>query len=230
MMLAARGAIRASGAGLPYDAEVEYLESSGTQFLEIPLVVDNTATVNITGFVSATNKELFSFDKIGQKQFNIETGATYYRWWTTDKINLGSGYVGALHSYKCNSSLWVDGTLAGTITPTLSDSTQKFYILCGYHNAASGRVYSCSVEYNGVLVFDGIPVRKSTVGYLYDRVSGKLFGNAGGTLIKVGLIISEQEVNIFDDGVGLEENPFEKAFVLEEDEKLEVDDGPVVSQ
>ena len=47
---------------------------------------------------------------------------------------------------------------------------------------------------------------------------------------KVGLIISEQEVNIFDDGVGLEENPFEKAFVLEEDEKLEADDGPVVSQ
>ena len=36
------------------------------------------------------------------------------------------------------------------------------------------RIYS-----NGVLVRDFIPVRKGTVGYLYDRVSGKLFGNAG---------------------------------------------------
>jgi CO dehydrogenase/acetyl-CoA synthase alpha subunit len=32
---------------------------------------------------------------------------------------------------------------------------------------------------NGDLLGDYIPVRVGTVGYLYDRVSGKLFGNAG---------------------------------------------------
>lgn len=32
---------------------------------------------------------------------------------------------------------------------------------------------------NNVLIFDGIPVRVGTVGYMYDRVSGQLFGNDG---------------------------------------------------
>ena len=32
---------------------------------------------------------------------------------------------------------------------------------------------------DGTVIADYIPVRKGTVGYLYDRVSGKLFGNAG---------------------------------------------------
>jgi hypothetical protein len=40
-----------------------------------------------------------------------------------------------------------------------------------------------SVEmYNGsTLVRSYIPVRKNGVGYLYDRVSGELFGNANST-------------------------------------------------
>ena len=42
-----------------------------------------------------------------------------------------------------------------------------------------GRIYSFRVSEGGVLRFDGIPVRKGTTGYLYDRVSKQLFGNAG---------------------------------------------------
>ena len=41
------------------------------------------------------------------------------------------------------------------------------------------RCFSSKIYQLGVLVRDFIPVRKGTVGYLYDRVSGKLFGNAG---------------------------------------------------
>ena len=42
-----------------------------------------------------------------------------------------------------------------------------------------GRLMFCKIYQNNVLVRDYIPVRKGMVGYLYDRVSGKLFGNAG---------------------------------------------------
>ena len=38
----------------------------------------------------------------------------------------------------------------------------------------------------GVLSFDGIPVRSGSVGYLYDRVSGNLFGNLGVGAFGVG--------------------------------------------
>jgi hypothetical protein len=32
---------------------------------------------------------------------------------------------------------------------------------------------------NGSLVRDFIPVRKGQVGYMYDKISGRLFGNIG---------------------------------------------------
>ena len=41
------------------------------------------------------------------------------------------------------------------------------------------KVFSAKVYVNDELVFDGIPVRKDGVGYLYDKVSGLLFGNEG---------------------------------------------------
>ena len=31
----------------------------------------------------------------------------------------------------------------------------------------------------GVSIFDFIPVRVGSIGYMYDRVSGQLFGNSG---------------------------------------------------
>ena len=34
---------------------------------------------------------------------------------------------------------------------------------------------------NGAKVMDLIPVRKDGVGYMYDKVSGQLFGNASGS-------------------------------------------------
>lgn len=56
---------------------------------------------------------------------------------------------------------------AGTMTFDDINSDAEFYI----HKA---QIYN-----DEQLVFDAIPVRKGNVGYLYDRVSGHLFGNSG---------------------------------------------------
>lgn len=42
-----------------------------------------------------------------------------------------------------------------------------------------GRIYYMKIYENSVLIRDFIPVRKDGIGYMYDRVSGQLFGNAG---------------------------------------------------
>lgn len=41
------------------------------------------------------------------------------------------------------------------------------------------RIYDFQIYENDVLVRDFIPVRRGNIGYMYDRVSGKLFGNKG---------------------------------------------------
>ena len=47
------------------------------------------------------------------------------------------------------------------------------------YGTSNSRIYSCRIRVGGVIIRDYIPVRKGTVGYLYDRVTGELFGNAG---------------------------------------------------
>jgi hypothetical protein len=41
------------------------------------------------------------------------------------------------------------------------------------------RIYSFVASVNGTILRDFIPVRKGTTGYMYDKVSGQLFGNSG---------------------------------------------------
>ena len=41
------------------------------------------------------------------------------------------------------------------------------------------RIFSCKIYDDGTLVRDLIPVRVGDVGYMFDRISGQLFGNAG---------------------------------------------------
>ena len=41
------------------------------------------------------------------------------------------------------------------------------------------RLYSLQWKRSGDLLFDLVPVRDNGVGYLYDKVSGELFGNDG---------------------------------------------------
>ena len=42
-----------------------------------------------------------------------------------------------------------------------------------------GQIYYAKIIVDGVLVRDFIPVRVGQIGYLYDKVSGELFGNQG---------------------------------------------------
>ena len=50
---------------------------------------------------------------------------------------------------------------------------------CSEIKMYSMQIYDKGVSADGTLVRDFIPVRVGDVGYMYDRVSGQLFGNAG---------------------------------------------------
>ena len=66
--------------------------------------------------------------------------------------------------------------------PTLSFSPNlNIRLYCGAHNtnALACRFYSCTITQGNEVVMDLIPVRKSSIGYMYDRISGELLGNNG---------------------------------------------------
>lgn len=198
MMLAARGAIRASGAGLPYDAEVEYLESSGTQYINTGIKPGPNTRVEIT-FAMTTftaNCGLFgargtaSADNNSYNLFIISNSGARVRWdWS------GSGQYQTTEAETSAVATYVLGATGGNITrdgtTVMAVSSSKtaidypLYVFnmnnvgTPFSTGANARFWSVKIYEGQTLVFDAIPVRKRTVGYLYDRVSGKLFGNAG---------------------------------------------------
>ena len=182
-----------TGKRLPYDAEVEYLQSSGTQYIELPFnsTTDGFCDFDITYQMAALNSSPpFGYRYGGSARYGIWNGAA------------GEYYVGAdasnsvlisqntnVNTLSLRNGQYVDynGTQSAVGTGTVRSNIGA--ILFGSVSSSSGatsrsltaaKVFAFKLyNTNGVLLGDFIPVRKGAVGYLYDRVSGKLFGNAG---------------------------------------------------
>lgn len=176
---------------LPYDAEIEYLESTGTQYIDtgvggvspnsIRIVIDATPTYGI--WPGAT----FGF------QHNGVTGGT----WLGIRTNAGLAYfksyyttlsfseTSGRHIYDWNggSGLSVDNSSKGVATATIgSDAIGQLTWLIGAmrdfgrtgpQDFSRMSVYSVRVYIDSVLVRDFTPVRISTTGYMYDRANPK---------------------------------------------------------
>ena len=179
---------------LPYDAEIEYLESSGTQWIDtncpislntvIKSIVyvtknsrDNTffstyvtkgdgttaLCVRLQGYKGNIYCNLFgSTSGLGSQQGKhfIEMGSTYVKF---DNMQIG---------------------ISPTITSILSSFTTTLFVILKPNGevvnyAVNQRIYSFQQYDGSQLQIDLIPVRIGTTGYLYDKVSGQLFGNAG---------------------------------------------------
>ena len=183
MLINLRNALMA-GKRLPYDAEVEFLESTGTQYIntgimgasEWHITAQGAATPTTSNCVIATTSSGGSFwGNYGAVNYWAVGNGSSWRC-SVPYTSIGSFIV----SFSASS---VQFTVNGeTVTRTSAPDFSKAFCLYSTNGEGYGakvRVYGCKVYQSGVLVRDFIPVRKGTVGYLYDRVSGKLFGNAG---------------------------------------------------
>ena len=191
MIVGARtGAWAKSGAPLPYDAEVEYLESTKTQLID-------------TGYVlSASDKIVVQFyfqaDDINGSRTML--GCREPKLWITSglcRFN-GENYasINTLRKLGAWNSISIDKdycTCNGTTVPmskgTFEDNSLSLFLF-GANGAPStntnGRISSCKIYHSGVLVHDYIPVRKDGVGYMYDKISGQLYRNAGTGAFVIG--------------------------------------------
>ena len=185
---------------LPYDAEVEYLKSTGTQWIDTGFVPTNTTGVLIECTVPTDNSK----DNIvvGTRQ---NSGNTRYwidfDWSTNDTFYFGFGSIGpenryySLRQYEgelvqvgmnyqngrictVNGEKFSNLPISGSL-PTITKSIYCFRANFTNPYEYSGKIFSLKITDVLALVRDYIPVRVGTVGYLYDRVSGQLFGNQG---------------------------------------------------
>jgi hypothetical protein len=186
------GNVSIKAVGRPYDAEVEWLESSGTQYIQLSLAVSKTKAFAVGGEIVPIYSTTNRFAVLGASpdnqfkmafySYNSTTSIITYS--TTVGNNATNGGITLQANEKSTFELSTSGkTINGVYTEISRPLTQDitaFRIFGGYANNYRYpiRIYSFYIKVDDNKIYDLIPVRDNGVGYLYDKVSGQLFGNA----------------------------------------------------
>lgn len=180
---------------LPYDAEVEYLKGDGKSHIDTGMKASgilHIKTYLVDYFLRASGSWPFG----GRNAYNNNAYGIFA---ATDSQKLVVAYNGNTMSFNnyssYPSSCWVEmksGSIkVGSTTHTFTAKTftsSYNVILFGLNNG--GSLLGSAVKIGKTFITDGtttldlIPVRVGTVGYMYDKLSGRLLGNDGsGTFI-----------------------------------------------
>lgn len=192
---------------LPYDAEVEFLESKGASYIDTGTIpsIDTAAEIEamevrwkgwsvILGSASADNSS-------DSWYFRSGGSGPYYSYRIDGKfqdnrfhVDLNSAFVAVCSKdvFAVNGQSVKMGADSYSVEPVftlyLFDCNLKGYPWMNRN--FEGRIYSCKIYEGGILIRDFIPVRigdgEMAVGYMYDKVTKGLFGNLGKSPFVIG--------------------------------------------
>lgn len=181
----------------PYDAEVEYLEVNAegghacidTEYVPISADVDIDISFDLLALPTKDSAIMFGTPYVSGKNLY---GVYKYAWFKSFLLfggevsyvngNSSTASAGRHYDISIKSKLkeWkvndTEGNLLGRFNPTLLND-ECFQI--GGSEGFYFKLYSLGFVENGIQKLHLIPVRVGSEGYMYDRVSGKLFGNSG---------------------------------------------------
>ena len=198
MMLGARnGAWAKSGELLPYKRELAYIESYGSQYIEVGSIY-GCETLSVTAAVTARPAsgycKLLGISYLSNLGDDI--GVNAYKWGNNGQIDYTLNAFNEISLDKKQSGKWfVDGIpcTSGSRTDFFftgvaenkmfclfcaSSGTHAYITESGNYQSFVGRIKS--VKLNGGSLFDAIPVMSyDDEPCLYEKVSGVFFRNKG---------------------------------------------------
>ena len=211
-LIAARSAMVGGGAKLPYDAEVEYLESTGTQWIDTGVVGTQNIAIDVKwSYVSTsantvqwgvrTNVNTNSIAVSGDTAYATDT--KLYVSYGNLRLDYSAGLAVASNTWEAylangDLRLYKDGSLVAQDTGTVGNfSTANRIPLFAFWNTSmqflnrtGGRIYLCKIWNNGELVRDFIPVRIGSEGAMFDRANPTVGMNRDGTPRTDGLYLN----------------------------------------
>lgn len=176
---------------LPYDAEVEWLRGNGG-FIDTGIVPDDE-----TGIKVAFERTSSDGWVCGVWDRNVSRAVTI----GANHSGVSAYWDNSSHSWsmlitKCMAELNFDNNRRFIVTPEGGSSVEAALGIISTHFSHTLGLFGCHYE-DGThlswtdkvsafqvtqgheLVLDLIPVRVGSVGYMYDRISGTLYGNVG---------------------------------------------------
>lgn len=172
-----------------YKRELLYLESTGTQWIDIDTTI-NTATDEVEFVFQNTEPNVYKWffgehdnnarfglgSGDGANKRNVAYGNNTYKVSDTAMYN-------TIHTFEANQTgVFIDGAKVANFASFASISTLYLFNLnlSGGNYACSAKVWSYKHSRNGVLIRDLIPaIDANDIPCMYDKVSGKLFYNQG---------------------------------------------------
>ena len=172
---------------------ISYLESTGTQYIDTEVALGSNFKVEIDfERVNTVSKEqpFISTWTNSTQYFNffIQTYSQNIDLYVKGHNYYGTSSIGTIYSATIirNGTDW--DITCNNVSQQFSNSTLinnpttiKLFKR-GDLNASSacyGRIYKVKVWDNNTLVLDLVPVRIGSIGYMYNEVDGKYFGNIG---------------------------------------------------
>lgn len=184
------------GAPLPYDAEVEWLQSDGGQRIDCGIETgsgllsfdvrfawadtEQSGYIRFAGVYGSTSARR-SFMQHDYGNCSVRSGSDYVL------CSIPSSERLLFHTLSISSDGTVvfDGTDKGSVG-LVNPSSEMSLFSIGRDSGPKIKISDAVVRIGGVAVRDFIAVKKDGVGYLYDRVFGELFGNRGTDAFVIG--------------------------------------------
>lgn len=174
-----------------YDAQIEYLQSTGSEYINLPCSISKTDKFGVEFEIIPiykNNNTYAIFSSNPYAQFNMtfynytsSTGKTVYV--TRVGNNASNGGLSLDINIKNTVELTTQGkSVNGTYTALsrpLTAAITAFRLFGNYNNTNRYPTKICSfkIKKNDIAILDLIPVRIGQVGYMYDKISGNKYGN-----------------------------------------------------
>lgn len=168
----------------PYHARIEYLECSGVQYIDTGIIGTQNTKIEAKVFLGTPNNSyMYVYGCRGDNSHSITFcggSGVNCRFGNQTVVNTTQNdtlytVIQDKNKITINGVSNNYGTVSDFTTPT------NLYLMradtTGYD--LIGKFYYCKIWDGNTLVRDFIPVRIQQTGYMYDRVSGQLFGNSG---------------------------------------------------
>lgn len=181
---------------IPYQ-QIEYLESTGTQYIDTEISVQNNfkceikVAKNISQLTASSYPAILAADSGSNMSIclGLLSNGQYY-----SQLGISGQFVKIeiddinTHDFKINykdqiTNVIVDNGANYTYATTRVSNTNLTLFArrmsIGIRQYFCGKIKKCKMYINGIAVRNFVPVRVGNVGYMYDIVSGRLFGNSG---------------------------------------------------
>lgn len=175
---------------LPYDAKVEYLQSSGTQYIDIGIIGNALLEYEVKYlWISGDYKYVLGAQESDSvNRFSLMTGT-----WSSRRIYYNNGnssnekyytltaaeQASPVVSRKVYYDIFQNITRKGYFSAVTYTTPVTITVFVKHQGTTHGNAFVGRLYYLKIGNLDLIPVRVGQVGYMYDKVSKTLFGNQG---------------------------------------------------